>query len=122
MTAHGMICHLSDGVRPSMGERPVPAVKVPVPRALMKWGALWMPLQWPHGLKTAPELDQHAGGTASSGIRAGCGGATGTDDAICGATGEIPYGAASAFGVLTPREWLRLGYLHADHHLRQVGD
>jgi hypothetical protein len=25
------------------------------------------------------------------------------------------------FGELTPYQWLRWGYLHADHHLRQFG-
>jgi hypothetical protein len=25
------------------------------------------------------------------------------------------------FGALSARDWLRWGYLHADHHLRQFG-
>jgi hypothetical protein len=63
MSAHNMICHLSDGFRLYMGNRPAKPAPVPAPRLLMKWVALWAPVPWPHGFKTMPEIDQQDGGT-----------------------------------------------------------
>ena len=63
MTAHQMVCHLSDGFRMYMGLKPVRPVPVPYPRTLLKWAALWAPIPWPKGFTTAPELDQQIAGT-----------------------------------------------------------
>jgi hypothetical protein len=63
MSVHQMVCHLTDGFRMYMGLKPVRPVPVPYPRSLLKWIALWVPIPWPKGFKTAPELDQRAGGT-----------------------------------------------------------
>jgi hypothetical protein len=63
MSVHQMVCHLTDGFRMYMGLKPVRPVPVPYPRTLLKWIALWVPIPWPKGFKTAPELDQRAGGT-----------------------------------------------------------
>src|SRR6202007_1315263 len=63
MSAHNMICHLSDGFRLYMGERPAKPAPVPAPRLLLKWVALWAPLPSPTGFKTMPKLDQNIGGT-----------------------------------------------------------
>src|SRR5262250_3375752 len=57
MSAHQMICHLNDGFLLYMGERTAAPAKTPLPRTLAKWFALWAPIQWPQGFKTAPELD-----------------------------------------------------------------
>ncbi len=35
------------------------------PSKVLRWIALWAPLQWPHGFKTMPELDQEAGAGTS---------------------------------------------------------
>src|SRR5437879_12328238 len=61
MSAHNMICHLCDGFRLYMGELLAKTAAVPVPRVLLKWFALWAPVQWPQGFKTAPEIDQQVG-------------------------------------------------------------
>src|SRR5438445_12543237 len=57
MSAHNMICHLCDGFRLYMGELLAKTAAVPVPRVLLKWFAFCAPVQWPHGVKTAPVTD-----------------------------------------------------------------
>src|SRR5262245_8656366 len=63
MSAHQMVCHLSDSCRIVSGQRSTAAVATPLPRILMKWIALYAPMQWPAGILTTPELDQEIGGT-----------------------------------------------------------
>lgn len=63
MSAHQMVCHLADGFRLYMSLKTAPSVPVPYPRIFLKWAALWAPIPWPKGFKTAPELDQQSGGT-----------------------------------------------------------
>src|SRR5512138_3759932 len=63
MTAHQMLCHLSDAYRIPLGEKKVNPVAVRLPRSLMKWWALAVPVRWPRGLNGPPEVDQLRGGT-----------------------------------------------------------
>ena len=62
MTAPQMICHLSDAFRCVMGDMPME-----IPRGFSMWPvlkyvALYAPMQWPKGVPTRPEMDQCAGG------------------------------------------------------------
>ena len=34
---------------------------------------------------------------------------------------DFSWGEHPHFGAMSEREWMRLAYLHADHHLRQFG-
>src|SRR5688572_22397516 len=63
VSAHQMVCHLSDGYRLLTGELTSPPVATPLPRPMMKWIALYVPVRWPAGVPTTPELDQAGGGT-----------------------------------------------------------
>src|SRR5262245_2349443 len=63
MAAHQMICHLSDAFRSKLGEKENSSVSNLFTRTVMKWFALYVPLPWPHGVKTMPEMDQEIGGT-----------------------------------------------------------
>ena len=54
MSAHHMICHLSDGFRLYLSERPAKFAPVALPHLLVKWFALWAPVKWPQGFKTGP--------------------------------------------------------------------
>ena len=63
MTASQMICHLADSFRVTIGEktwttRRISITWIPVPCWFVKWVALDLPLPWPRGLKTRPEVDQ----------------------------------------------------------------
>ncbi|HSS96345.1 MAG TPA: hypothetical protein VLK33_04920, partial [Terriglobales bacterium] len=60
MSSSQMICHLSDSFRRTLGEKQ--AENLP-PKKILKLLALWVPIPWPHGFKTRPEMDQEIGGT-----------------------------------------------------------
>jgi hypothetical protein len=57
MSARQMICHLSDSFRVAFGEKHVSSSSTLFKRTIYKWAALWVPLPWPHGIKTRPEMD-----------------------------------------------------------------
>src|ERR1700722_2141680 len=63
MTAAQMICHLSDALRVSMGERAPKPIGGLASRTVVKWAALWLPSKWPQGVKTVPECEAGVGGT-----------------------------------------------------------
>jgi hypothetical protein len=122
MSAHQMVCHLSDGYRLLTGGRTTEPAATPLPRFMMRWIALYLPLRWPAGIQTTPELDQHGGGTRPAEFA--------TDLAELEALiievstprrGRFATDVHPIFGRMSETEWLRWGYLHADHHLRQFG-
>lgn len=120
MSAHQMVCHLSDGCRLMMGERATELAATPLPRFMMRWLALYAPVRWPAGIPTTPELDQDAGGTIPAEFAA--------DVAELerllmhvGAVRDCTGRLHPIFGSMSESAWLRWAYLHADHHLRQFG-
>jgi Protein of unknown function (DUF1569) len=117
MNAHQMICHLSDSFKVCLGEKPVSHTGNVLHRTLMKWFALYVPLRWPQGVPTRPEVDQEHGGTAPSEFE--------RDRVDLVTTLErflhTPRQRHPVFGEMSERDWLRWGYLHLDHHLRQFG-
>ena len=121
MSAHNMICHLGDGFRLYMGDRPAKPAPVPAPRLLLKWVALWAPMPWPHGFKTMPEIDQNGGGTRPAEFASDMQELRNLIERFTQPPGEFRAEGHPHFGRLSEREWMRLAYLHADHHLRQFG-
>jgi hypothetical protein len=119
MSAHQMICHLSDSFRVSLGEKHVMPSSTLFTRTLMKWAALWVPVPWPHGIQTSPELDQRQGGTPPAEFVADLENLRILLERFCSSEGE--FGAHSFFGKLSRAERMRHAYLHMDHHLRQFG-
>ena len=121
MSAHNMICHLSDGFRLYMGDRPAKPAPVPAPRLLMKWVALWAPIPWPHGFKTMPEIDQQGGGTRPVEFASDMRELRSLIERFTQSPVRFCVEGHPHFGRLSEKEWMRLAYLHADHHLRQFG-
>ena len=121
MSVHNMICHLSDGFRLYMGELLAKPAVVPIPRVLIKWFALWAPMQWPHGFKTAPEIDQQGGGKRPVEFAADMKDLRALIERFTRRPADFVPKPHTHFGSLSEREWNRLAYLHADHHLRQFG-
>ena len=121
MTVSEMLCHLSDAFRVSMGERQAQPIDNWATRSLMKWAALRVPIRWPHGVSTGPECDAKLLGTPPSEFEI-------DRDCLLSLLDRFarqPRGYAlqvhPIFGKLTEEEWMRWGYLHTDHHLRQFG-
>src|SRR5262249_55329275 len=122
MNAHQMVCHLSDGMRLYMGLKVVKPVAVPYPRWFLKWVALWTPLPWPKGFKTAPELDQDCGGTVPSLFHKDIEELRSLVECFTRDPKEfVRLVSHPHFGVMGEKDWARLAHLHIDHHLRQFG-
>ena len=120
MTPHQMVCHLTDSCRMALGEKPVRRATGLVPPTVIKWIALYLPVPWPPGVLTVPEIDQEHGGT--------CPGEFDADLAELerlmtqlAAQQRFDCPSHPIFGRMSRANWLRWGYLHADHHLRQFG-
>jgi hypothetical protein len=121
MSPHQMVCHVSDGCRMLTGERTMPSAVTRLPKPVMRWTALYLPMRWPAGIPTTPELDQTAGGTAPVDFAADVAALAAqlrriATDPHCRFAATHPV-----FGTMSRSAWYRWGYLHADHHLRQFG-
>ena len=121
MTAPEMICHLSDALRAGMGERSVTPVGTRASRPLMKWAALWFPTPWPHGVKTVPECEAGVGGTPPAEMARDLSELHELLDRFTSRPRVYELQRHPIFGLMTEKEWMRWGYLHLDHHLRQFG-
>ena len=123
MSVHQMVCHCSDALRMGMGELPVSEGSYPVPRVLVKWIALYVPLPWPPGrISTRPEIDQACGaGTRPADFAADVAELAALLERFTATNPTLPWPPHPTFGPMSGRAWLRWGYLHMDHHLRQFG-
>jgi Protein of unknown function (DUF1569) len=122
MSAHQMVCHLSDGHRLLTGERTTQLAATPLPRLMMKWIALYAPIRWPPGIPTTPELDQGVGGTRPGDFDADVAELEKLlKEVAADRRGRFARYLHPIFGRMSESAWLRWAYLHADHHLRQFG-
>jgi hypothetical protein len=120
MSAHEMLCHLRDAFAYPLGERAVAPVKrTSIPLPLFRWLALRTPMKWPQGISAPPEIDQRIGGTPPVDFEPDRAALLDNIDRFARATG--PFGPHPIFGAMTSTDWMRWGYLHCDHHLRQFG-
>ena len=119
MSAHQMVCHLSDGFRMCMGLKPANPTRPPYPRNVVKWVALRAPSPWSNGFKTVPELDQQAGGTPPEEFGKDVRELRNLVDHFTQLPRDFQWQPHPQFGQMSDREWMRLAYLHMDHHLRQ---
>ncbi|MGH9595281.1 MAG: hypothetical protein ACRD3K_00645, partial [Edaphobacter sp.] len=113
MTAKQMARHLGCAYEVALGERTVDPVKG-IPPVAMKWAALRSGMRWPKNIQTVPELKRAI--------------AEPTDDqfgelveAAIAKMEELARGTHWAathpmFGSMSAKDWMRWGYLHADHH------
>lgn len=122
MTAHQTICHLADSFRMALGRKAVKRGAVPIPRAVLRWIVLYLPLRWPAGrILTSPELDQEVGGTPPGDFAADVADLASLLDLVTAQARDFEWQEHPLFGRMPAAAWLRWGYLHMDHHLRQFG-
>lgn len=121
MSAHQMVCHLCDSFRMVTGEKPVSSTGRLMQRTVVKWIALYAPLQWPPDIQTTPEVDQERGGTRPVEFAADLAQVEALVECITGDPAMCDGRRHPYFGRMSRGAWLRWGYLHTDHHLRQFG-
>ncbi|MBI1764564.1 MAG: DUF1569 domain-containing protein [Acidobacteria bacterium] len=122
MTPHQMLCHLSDSYLMGLGERDSTWRGNWFTKYVMKWLALSLPLQWPHGIKTVREADQELDGTPPAEFEQDRQKLERLIRRFAMPPPAFQPGRHSMFGVMSEAEWRRWGYLHADHHFRQFGE
>jgi hypothetical protein len=121
MSAHQMVCHLGDACRMATGAKPVKGATGRILPALLKWIALYTPLRWRAGIPTSPEIDQECDGTKPADFAADVAALEQLLDVIRTRDKGVEWPVHPVFGRMSHAEWLRWGYLHTDHHLRQFG-
>ena len=116
-----MVCHLCDGFRMGTGEKPVRSVASPFRRTMVKWFALYVPIPWPPGIRTRPELDQERLGTRPGEFAADVAQLEALIELVSAPSRNFEWPSHPLFGSMSEAAWLRFSYLHVDHHLRQFG-
>jgi len=118
MSPGEMLCHVADTFEVALGDRPPSRVKAPGPAWLIKGFALWLPVPWMKNVPTGRNVDPRRDGTRPGDFTAD------RDRAVRllrRLAAEAKPGPHPIFGTMTSRDWLRWGFLHTDHHLRQFG-
>jgi hypothetical protein len=118
MTAKQMVRHLGCAYEIALGKRTASPVEG-LPPVLVKWVALRSGLRWPKNVSTMPELKRAMVGHSDDKF----------DELVCEAIEGMERLASGPrfapshpmFGPMSAADWMRWGYLHADHHLRQFG-
>lgn len=121
MTSHQTVCHLIDAFHMITGEKLVSHATGLPQRTILKWVVLYLPLPWPVGVLTRPEIDQEFGGRRPADFRADVAELETLVKIIAAQTRNFDWQIHPIFGRMSEAAWLRWGYLHMDHHLRQFG-
>jgi hypothetical protein len=121
MSAHQMVCHLSDGCKMYMGEKKAEPAPGRIPASILRLVAIWSPLPWPKGFPTVRELDQQGGGTLPSQFEADMRELCQLIERLARRPKDFEWQPHPTFGQMSERSWMRLAFLHANHHLTQFG-
>jgi hypothetical protein len=121
MNAHQMVCHLTDSFGLAMGAKAASEDITFLNRTMIRWVALHTPLPWPKGVPTRPEMDQLRGGTRPTQFERDTAALAAAIQQFAQQPRTFQFARHPIFGELTEWEWMRWGYLHADHHFRQFG-
>jgi len=117
MNAAEMICHIRGAFLMAMGEIDSGPMRLILPRAIMKLVALRSPIPWSKNFGTVSALKQRSPAVLVSSFPTDRESALAALDRFCHLEQrrvDHPF-----MGTMSFREWMRWGYLHTDHHLRQ---
>jgi hypothetical protein len=121
LTPQEMLCHLADSFSAVMVERRVDRADTWFSRTVLKWLALRLPVPWPHGVQTQSQNDPKRGGTKPSDFDADLQRLEAKLKLFIETSRNGGFTRHPLFGGMSTADWLRWGYLHCDHHLRQFG-
>ena len=121
MTVHQMVCHIADAFRMATGARAVTMESNLFTATVLKGVALYLPIPWMHGIRTSREIDQLAGGTCPGVFSADLADAEAQLERFVTAAAALERMPHPIFGRMSSSAWLRWGWLHTNHHLRQFG-
>jgi hypothetical protein len=121
MSVGEMICHMSDALQAAMCQRKTTSRSNWFTRSGMKWAGLWFPTKWPHGVQTVPACKAGSGGTRPAEMESDLGTVRVLLEQFAALPPTFAFPEHAIFGQMSHAEWMRWGYLHMDHHLRQFG-
>jgi hypothetical protein len=78
-------------------------------------------VRWPPGIATTPEIEQGVGGTRPCDFAADVAQLEALVEQVTVQARTFDWRPHPIFGRMSDAAWLRWGYLHMDHHLRQFG-
>jgi hypothetical protein len=120
MTATQMVRHLWYAYEVALGDRSFEGpLKGPLPPKAMKLVALRSGLKWPKNVPTVPVLVRAVEEESKATFGECVGAAVRQMETL--AAGTRCADRHPTFGPMSLGDWMRWGYLHADHHLRQFG-
>ncbi len=108
MSAHQMVCHLSDAFRMALGRKPVSHASGVLQRTILKWIVLYVPLRWPPGILTRPEIDQERGGTGPIDFDADVAELERLVEIVTTAGDHFAWPVHPIFGGMSHSEWLAI--------------
>jgi hypothetical protein len=115
MSAHQMVCHISDQMRVAMGDVECERRGKFVLRHIARWLVIHTPVRPPPGkVQTAPEMQRTEPKAWAEDMQT-------CRDLVARTATDDARGIHPTFGPLTDREWGILVFKHMDHHLRQFG-
>jgi Protein of unknown function (DUF1569) len=120
MSVHQMVRHLDDSYEVACGRRTVSPATGFMQGTVIKWFALSAPMRWPKGVPTRPEIEQGKGGSIPGNFLQDLASLLAAFGRFCDDSPR-PLVPHPIFGKMTAANWMRWGYLHTDHHLRQFG-
>jgi hypothetical protein len=118
MSATEMMRHLGFACEAAVGDRAAGLVRMPA-RGVVKFVALRSGVRWKRNIKTTPELERALDEECSAGFGEIVGFAVAKMETLAGCRRCVEI--HPMFGPMSMEDWMRWGYLHADHHLRQFG-
>jgi len=121
MSSHQAVCHLIDACRMMAGEKQVSDATGLPQQTIVKWMALYLPLPWPPGILTRPEIDPQIDGRKPIDFASDINELETLVKAISAEVRHFDRQRHPIFGRMSEAAWLRWAYLHFDHHLRQFG-
>jgi hypothetical protein len=119
MTVGIMLCHVRASYDAMREKRQLTVVKkIPIPGRIMKYLALKDGAKWPTGVQTTREMEPGQPGVIAGDFESDRASAIASMESFRTNAENHPH---PFFGSMTREDWLRWGYMHADHHLRQFG-
>ena len=120
MSPHQAVCHLNDAFKATLGDRPVKPRPMDFKRRLTRFVAFTLPVPWPKGVPTSPEVDAEKGGTPPGDWTADLEELKALIQRFVATDGrDLP--THHVWGDMSRGVCGRYGYRHLDHHLRQFG-
>jgi len=119
--APAMLRHLHEAFELALRERPVKPHRYFLRGPQVRWMVLYSGVPWIRNFKTVPEVDvllkqEIVGNLETERQRLVC-----IMDRFSGCSERDLLAQHPLFGPFAYRDWMRWGYLHTDHHLRQFG-